>query len=118
MLKRMLIGLLVLVAPVWADEKKAAPEKRTGTVIGMVKAKDKYWIEVLADGEEKARRYMPQWLAATPSSGAGLDKKMLETFAKLKLGSRIKIMWEFDERARAIKIDVLKEPEKEPEKDR
>jgi hypothetical protein len=114
----MLVGLLVLAAPVWADEKKAPPEKRTGTVIGIVKAKDKNWIEVLADGEEKPRRYFPQWLGGQPSVGGGLDKKILETFAKLKLGARIKIMWEFDERPRAIKIEVLKEPEKEPEKDK
>lgn len=113
---------LLLTAPAWADEKKAdkkdPPEKRSGTVVGLVTAKEKNWIEVKADGEEKGRRYFPRWIGGAPAAGGGLEKKTLETFAKLKLGTRIKLMWEFEERPRAVKIEVLKEPEKEPSKDK
>src|SRR5438874_12585196 len=116
--KRVLVGMLALVlsAPAWADEKKEPPEKRGGTVVGIVKAKDKNWIEVLADGEEKARRYTPKWIGGAPAAGGGLDKKTLETFTKLKIGTRLKLVWEFEERPSAVKIEVLKEPVDEPKK--
>ena len=94
-----------------AEDKKADdPEKKSGTVVGMVTAKDKNWIEVKADGEEKGRRYVPKWIGGAPAQGGGLEKKMLQTFADLKIGSRIRIEWEFEERARAVKIEVLKAP--------
>ena len=63
------------------DEKKE--EKKSGSVAGVLAAKGDNWIEVKADGEEKARRYMPQWLGANLQQGAGLDKKMLEVIKSL-----------------------------------
>src|SRR4051794_19419164 len=87
-------GLLVLLtAPAWAEDKKEPPEKRSGTVVGVVTAKEKNSIDVKADGEEKARRYYPRWIGGLPKDGGGLDKKTLETYAKLELGTRIKLMW-------------------------
>src|SRR5262245_36719630 len=87
--------LFLLVAPLSADEKdKKEPDKRGGTIVGEVTAKEKNWIEVKADGEEKARRYVPRWVGGAPAAGGGFDKKMLEEIAKLKVGSRIKIEWE------------------------
>ena len=110
---------LVLGSPGWAEDRKVPPDKRSGTIVGVVTAKDRNWIEVKADGEEKARRYVPHWRGGLPKDGGGLDKKMLETFAKLKLNTRIKMEWEFEERPRAVKIEVLKEPgDKEPSKDK
>lgn len=44
-----------------ADEKKK-PAKKSGTLTGAVTAKGKNYIEVKADGEENARRYMPRWI--------------------------------------------------------
>jgi hypothetical protein len=102
--------MFVLFGTLQADEKKPAkPEKKTGTVTGAVTAKEKNWIEVKADGEEKARRYTPRWIG---NAGGGLDKDMLKQFADLKIGSRVRMDWEFDERARAVKIEVLKEASK------
>jgi hypothetical protein len=98
------------------DEKKE--EKKSGTVAGMLMAKGDNWIEVKADGEEKARKYTPQWLGANLQQGAGLDKKMLEVIKGLKVGSRVRLEWEFDERARVVKVEVLKAPDsKEAPKD-
>ena len=99
------------------DDKKE-PDKRGGTVVGEVVKKEKNWIEVKADGEEKPRRYGPRWIGGAPAAGGGLDKKILDEIGKLKVGSRVKIQWEFEERPRVVKIEVLKEPGKEPEKDR
>lgn len=89
-------------------------KKKSGTVSGIVTAKEKNWIEVKADGEEKARRYVPRWIGGKPADGGGFDKKMLETFADLKIGSRIRLEWEFEERARAVKIELLKAPKDKP----
>ena len=117
--------LCVLILPVLclrAQDKKddrKEPAKRGGTIVGEVVKKDRNWIEIKADGEEKPRRYTPRWIGGMPSAGGGLDKKILEEIGKLKIGSRVKIQWEFEERPRVVKIEVLKEPSKDkPEKDK
>jgi len=92
-----------------ADDKKP-PEKKGGTVTGLVTAKEKNWIEVKADGEEKGRRYVPRWVGGAPDKGGGPDKKMVQAIGEVKVGSRVKLEWEFEERARVVKIDVLKAP--------
>src|SRR3954453_17005855 len=86
-----------MVGAAAADDKKP-PEKKGGTVTGVVTAKDKNWIEVKADGEEKGRRYVPHWVGGAPDKGGGLDKKMLQAIADTKVGSRVKLEWEFQER--------------------
>jgi hypothetical protein len=88
------------------DEKK----RRSGTVVGMLTKRGDKFIEVKADGEEKARRYVPHWVGGAPAQGGGPDKKMLETFAKLKEGSRVEVKWEFEERLRVVDVKVLHEP--------
>ncbi len=101
---------LLCVSAASADDKKEKPEKKSGTVTGEVTAKDKNWIEVKADGEEKARRYTPYWRGGNPNQGGGLDKEMLKVFADVKVGSRVRLEWEYDERPRAVKVEVLDKP--------
>ena len=104
-------GTLAIIALIGrADEPKKPEAKKSGTVTGIVTAKDKNWIEVKADGEEKARRYVPKWMGGAPAQGGGPDKKMVQTIAEIKVGSRVKMEWEFEERPRAVKIEVLKAP--------
>jgi hypothetical protein len=91
------------------DDKKE-PAVRKGTVVGTVTAKGKGYIEVKADGEEKARRYVPHWVGGPPDKGGGLDKKMLKVFDELKIGARIRLEWEWEERARAVRIEILQQP--------
>jgi hypothetical protein len=115
---RALLGL-VLVAGIGAvsqssaaEDKKADDRKeKTGSVAGVVTAKEKddKWIEVKADGEEKPRRYVPQWIN-------GPDKEIIKEIGKVPVGARIKLDWKFDERARVVKIEVLKLPAKDKEK--
>ncbi|HSQ54953.1 MAG TPA: hypothetical protein VLM40_04335, partial [Gemmata sp.] len=85
--------------------KKA--EKRKGTVTGLVTAKGDNWIEVKADGEEKARRYVPHWRGGAPKDGGGPDKDMVAAIQKAPLKSRVKLDWEFEERPRVVKLEVL-----------
>ena len=51
-----------------ADDKKE-PEVKKGTVVGVVTNKTEKSIEVKADGEEKARVYVPQWVGGLPAQG-------------------------------------------------
>lgn len=103
----LLLGGTVLSAAA-ADKKE--PARRSGRVVGQVTAKAKNWVEVKADGEEKARRYFPRWIGGAPRDGGGFDKKTLETIARLKVGSRVRLEWEFEERPRVVKVEVLKQP--------
>jgi hypothetical protein len=100
----MLAGFLAIA--LWgaalAEDKK--DELRKGTVTGVVTAKGDNWIEVKADGEEKARRYLPHWRSG------GLDKEMLARIKATPLNSRVQLDWEFDERARVVKVEILKKP--------
>jgi hypothetical protein len=118
---RVLAGM-VLAGGAWrtlslfADEKKddkKDPEKRSGTVIGLVTDRGETYLEVKADGEEKPRRYVPHWVGGAPADGGGLDKQMLEKIRKVKVGSRVKLEWEFEERPRVVKVEVLREPAKD-----
>jgi hypothetical protein len=102
---------LCLAATGPADEKKdKAKEGKKGTVVGTLTAKGDNFIEVKADGEEKGRRYVPHWRGGAPAAGGGLDKKMLAVFKTLKIGSRVRVEWAYEERYRAEKVEVLKAP--------
>jgi len=111
----LLMALAAFVADVAAgtkkDEKDKKDEPRKGTVVGQITAKGENYVEVKADGEEKGRRYVPHWRGGNPAQGGGLDKDMLKQIAKLTVGSRVRLDWEFDERARVVRIEVLKAAE-------
>jgi hypothetical protein len=97
-----------------ADDPKKEPEKKSGTVTGTLTAKGETWIEVKADGEEKARRYTPHWVGGAPAQGGGFDKAVLQTIRGLKVNSRVRLEWDFEERPRVVKVEVLKEAATEP----
>src|SRR6266481_4671502 len=98
---RFAVGFLVLLLALGfvartggAQEKKKEKdphEGKKGTVIGTLVAKEKNWIEVKADGEEKGRKYIPQWIGGAPANGGGPDKDMLKVIHDLKVGSRIEV---------------------------
>jgi len=101
-----------------ADDKSEPKEKkRSGTVVGALTAKGdvskgQAWIEVKADGEEKARKYVPHWVGGAPKDGGGPDKKVMAKIKTLEVGSRVRLEWEFEERPRVVKVEVLKAPDK------
>jgi hypothetical protein len=114
----------VLKAPGNAKEEKPQPKKddkkgeegRKGKVTGVVTAKGENWIEVKADGEEKARRYVPHWRGGAPADGGGPDKAMVAEIKKVLVNSRVELEWIFEERPRVEKITVLKKPEVKKDK--
>ncbi len=92
------------------DEKKDEKDRK-GAVTGVVTAKGDNWIELKADGEEKARKYVPQWKGGAPAAGGGPDKDMVAQIKTVAVNSRVKIDWLFEERFRVMKLEVLKKPE-------
>jgi hypothetical protein len=103
--------LLAIVGPAAAQEAKKDAEKK-GTVTGVVTGKGDNWIEVKADGEEKARRYVPHWRGGAPDKGGGPDKEMVARLKEVPLKARVRLEWTFEERPRVEKIEVLRKPEK------
>ena len=97
--------------PAAGQDKKAETKKeevRKGTVTGEVTGKGEAWIEVKADGEEKARKYVPHWKGGAPAAGGGPDKAMVAQLKEIPLKSRVRLEWTFEERPRVEKIEVLK----------
>lgn len=112
---RIVLGVALLAGvsvPLAAGDDKDKAEgkeaKRSGTVMGTVTAKGEAWIEVKADGEEKARRYHPRWIGGAPKDGGGPDKEMVKAIREVKMDSRVRLQWEFEERPRVVKLEVLK----------
>ncbi|QDU19286.1 hypothetical protein [Urbifossiella limnaea] len=106
------VGFVVAVgrAPAAGQDKKEEKkeEARKGTVTGEVTGKGEAWIEVKADGEEKARKYVPHWRGGAPAAGGGPDKAMVARLKEIPLKSRVRLEWTFEERPRVEKIEVLK----------
>jgi hypothetical protein len=101
---------LILSGARAADEHKPAQESkqsRKGIVTGIITAKGENWIEVKADGEERARRYVPHWRGGVPREGGGPDKEIVAQIRELPVHSRVKLDWEFNERPRVVKIELL-----------
>ena len=116
LLGALLLGGLCQISLAGGDEKAnqgKKPDKKSGTVVGTITAKGEVWIEVKADGEEKGRRYLPHWRGGLPKDGGGLDKDMLKLIKGLKVGQRVRLEWEFEERPRVVKVEVLKGKENE-----
>jgi hypothetical protein len=98
-----------------AQEKKKEKdpdEGKRGTVTGVVVSKGDNFIEVKADGEEKARKYFLQWKGGQPKDGGGPDKEMGAKIKETPLKARVRLEWFFQERPRVEKIEVLKKEEK------
>jgi hypothetical protein len=113
-----LLGLFALSDAGGQDKKKEKDpqEGKKGKVIGTLTDKGTNYIEVKADGEEKGRKYVPHWVGGLPAQGGGPDKKVLKVISELKVGSRVEIDWEFEERLRVLTVKVLKLPAQKDKK--
>lgn len=106
----LLLGVLSLEVHSQDLKAKNPEEGKKGVTIGKLVAKGENFIEVKADGEEKARKFVPEWRGGAPAQGGGPDKQMLQTFRQLKVGSRIEVDWVFHERLRALNVKVISAP--------
>jgi hypothetical protein len=72
-------------------------------VVGKLTAKGKGFIEVKADGEEEARKYVLHF---------GGTKKLLQAMEEIPVGSRVRVDWLFVERFRVIELQRVKGAER------
>jgi hypothetical protein len=84
------------------DQDKKSAERKTGTVTGTLIArdakKDVRWLEVKADGEEKARKYF-----LLPKSSAQIRRDFEDT----PIGSRVRIEWAFGHGLGIVNLEVV-----------
>jgi uncharacterized OB-fold protein len=76
-------------------------EGEGGTVTGAVTAKGENWVEVKADGAEKAERYVIRYVGGSP------DKEVLAQIAKVKVGDEVHLKWTFQEHKRVLSITAF-----------
>jgi len=80
------------------------PKSKKGTVRGTVVAKSKNSIDVKPFGKGPVERYLPHWRGGNPSIGGGLDKEVLRKLAPIKVGQKVTVNWEYEERKRVVNI--------------
>lgn len=88
-------------------------EEKSGELEGLLVSKDKSgkWIEFIADGSDKAVKYIPEWVGGNPNDGGGLKKDTIEAISKIPVPNRVLLKWKDEEHLRVVEIKVL-EPEK------
>lgn len=85
------------------EVKTLLPQKKRGTVRGVIVAKGEHFIDVKpSDGKAPTERYLPHWSGGNPSQGGGLDKEILSVIREAKVGQEVTIRWEYDERKRLL----------------
>jgi uncharacterized OB-fold protein len=77
-----------------------------GTITGVVAEKGENWVRIRPEKGE-AMRLMPKWVGGTEAQGGGLDKDMLSTINKLRIGEKVEAKWIVQERPRVIELTVL-----------
>jgi len=83
------------------------------TLTGVLTAKGDRWIEVRADGESEAKRYIPHWRGGLPKDGGGPDATTLKQIRALRAPARVRLNWEFNEHRRINSIEVLEPLDRE-----
>ena len=80
------------------------PKSKKGTIRGTVVAKSKNSIDVKPFDKGPVERYLPHWRGGNPSAGGGLDKKVLQQLDPIKVGQKVTVKWEYEERKRVVNI--------------
>jgi hypothetical protein len=104
-----LVCALCYAIALWAQEK---PAPTGGTVIGILTAKGETWIEVKAEGEKEAVRYVPFWHGGTPNQGGGFDRQMIEIIKKIPVSNLVKLTWQMQEHRRIVSLETIVPKEK------
>ena len=80
------------------------PKSKKETIRGTVVAKSKNSIDVKPFDKGPVERYLPHWRGGNPSAGGGLDKKVLQQLDPIKVGQKVTVKWEYEERKRVVNI--------------
>jgi acylphosphatase len=77
-----------------------------GTVAAVEAAGNMPSFDVTPSGRGFTERYVPSWDVAAK----GWNKGVVGTIAALNVGDKVKVAWSYDERNRAVQIQVLSRP--------
>ncbi len=80
------------------DVQTLIPRSKRGTMRGTVVNKGKNHVDVKPAIGGPVERYLPHW------RGKGLDQDVLRQIAPLKVGQKVSVRWEYDERKRVLSI--------------
>ncbi len=108
-------AVLIAPAPCYAAEKEgkegvevnkegvdAMPAGTKGVTEGNIVSNEKG--KLILKTKEGNIIFMAHWRGGMPKDGGGLDKAMLETLSKFKVGDQVKINWVWEERRRVEQI--------------
>ncbi len=92
-----------VVTSIHAIHSKTRAGVVAGTVVAVDPAGNMPSFDVKPNGRGFTERYVPRWDVAAK----GWDKGLVRTIAGLNVGDKVKIAWSYDERKRAVQIQVL-----------
>lgn len=100
--------------PVVTNIRVILPPMRMGVATGTVvarenKPKEVAWVEVKPSDRGYTQRLWPRFVGGPD----GFDKEMVRTFGELNVGDKVKVGWTYDERLRAVKIQVVSRAKQE-----
>lgn len=91
-------------------DKKDGDAKDANTLEGTLSSKGDNWIEVKQDNSDKVAKFIPQWVGG---NDGGFNKETLEKIGKLKVGSRVRVVYKQDEHLRVIDVKTIDGDKKE-----
>jgi len=91
-------------------EKYNGPSK--GETVGKVARVMSASAFVVQAGDNERIMFSPRWIGQSPKDGGGYDKEVREKIGALKEGDEVKVEWVWEERHRALSIQVLGDKDK------
>lgn len=79
-------------------------KERKGSDLGVITARGEVWVEIKSTNGGANERYHVRAINGGPDNGGSFDKDAMQQMNKLKLGDKIAVQWEFEERKRISKI--------------
>ena len=92
-----------VVTSIHAIHSKTRAGVVAGTVVAVEPAGNMPSFDVKPSGRGFTERYVPRWDVAAK----GWDKSLVRTIAGLNVGDKVKVAWSYDERKRAVQIQVV-----------
>jgi hypothetical protein len=77
---------------------------KKGNDHGVITARGEVWVEIKSNNGGVNERFSVRMVNGGPENGGSFDKETMQQMSKLKLGDKIAVQWEYDERKRISKI--------------
>ena len=85
--------------------QKNRAEKKSGTFVGTLAAKDGG--KIVVESPNGRMEFIPYWRGGAPDKGGGFDKEMMKQLEGFEKGDRVQVKWVFEEHNRIDQIKKL-----------